>query len=529
MSMKWRQYALTGETIDRISEWVQEECARLGTEKQEKQRIRLTIEEILIRIREHSEGEIPLEAGIGSRFGNRQFCLRYAGPSFDPTDYDKDDWSSRILSDLGISPAWSFRGNTNLVSFPLAKRRRHGTTFGIAIAVAAAILLGFLGRLLPETVRSGLDSILLMPVTNGFLGLLNTFAGLMIAFAICSGILGMGDPVTLRKTGKGFLLQIVLLSTAASAFALVLSAPALGLWISGGEQSQFALAGTISEMLFAILPYDSVTPFLTPNTMQIIVIAMFIGVALLAIGDQAMPLRDVVNSGTQLFTKIMMAICRLIPLYVFTALLRQLWSGSIMDFLSVWKPVALGTGLSALFLLLMLLLTAWQTHCPVSLLFRKIFPPFLVALTTASSMAAFQSSMEAGRKKLGVDPAFLQFAYPIGSVMYMPSAAICLTVIAVHCAKEYGITVDLSWFITAVVITSLLAIAVPPLPGSGFMIFSTLLVQLGIPAEAMLLVTLFYVVVDYVISGVDVGALLLELTREARQLKMLDQETLRTE
>ena len=176
----------------------------------------------------------------------------------------------------------------------------------------------------------------------------------------------------------------------------------------------------------------------------------------------------------------------------------------------------------------MLLLTAWQTRTPVFLLLSKILPPFLVAFTTASSISALQSSMDTGRGKLGIDSSFLSFAYPIGSVMYMPSAAICLVVMAVYCAKEYDLSVNLSWLITAVVITTLLAIAVPPLPGSGFMIFSTMLAQLGIPAEALLLITLCYVIVDYVISGVDVGALLLELTREAHQSNLLDQEVLRT-
>ena len=253
---------------------------------------------------------------------------------------------------------------------------------------------------------------------------------------------------------------------------------------------------------------------------------MFIGVGLLVIGERAGPLRDIVNSGTQLFSQLMIIICSLIPLYVFTALLRQLWFDDGTEYLSVWKPVALVAGLIALFVLLMLLLTACQTRCPVLLLFRKILPPFLVAFTTASSIAAFQRSIETGTEKLGVDRSFLHFAYPIGSVMYMPAAAIFFSVLSIHFAKEYGLAVNLPWLITAAVTVSLLAIAVPPLPGSGFMIFSTLFAQLGIPPEALVLATLMYVPLDYAIAGGDIAALLLELTREAGQLKRLNRTTL---
>ncbi len=526
MRMEWRRYAPEGETVDRIYEWVQETCDSLGTDSREKQRLRLTVEEVLLRILDHSEGVSGIEAGIGSRFGKRLLLLRYDGAPFDPTVHEGDDWSERILDSLGLSPAWSCRGQTNLVSFTLAERVRHSATFGILLAVAVAAILGFSGRLLPEAFRTGLDTILLTPLTNGFLGLLNTFAGLMIAFAICSGILGMGDPATLRKTGKRFLTQIVLLCAASSVLAFVLGIPALGARLSVSAQSQFSQAEKIIETLFAILPSDPVSPFLNRNTMQIIVIAMFIGVGLLALGERADPLRELVDRGTQLFSQLMVAVCRLIPVFVSAALLRQLWSDSGTAYLSVWKPLALTAGLIALFVLLMLLLTAWQIRCPVSLLFRKILPPFLVAFTTASSIAAFQRCMETGKEKLGIERSFLHFAYPIGSVMYMPAAAIFFTVLSVHFAGEYGLAVTLPWLVTAVITISLLAIAVPPLPGSGFMIFSTLFAQLGIPPDALVLATLMYVPLDYAIAGGDIAALLLELTREAGQLKILDRTTL---
>lgn len=289
-------------------------------------------------------------------------------------------------------------------------------------------MLGLLGRLLPESIRSGLDSVLLLPTQNAFLGLLNTFSGIMIAFAICSGIIGMSDTSTLQKTGRYYLVRIALLTFLASAFALSLAAPILGLRISDGAQSQTNQAVKISEMLFAILPSDPVSPFLNRNTMQIIVIAMFVGAGLLAVGEKAEHLRALVNEGTRLLSYLMMTICRLIPIYVFTAPLRQLWPGGLANWLSLWKPMALSIGLIVLFTSLLLVLTARQLRFPMLQLGRKLLPPTLLAFTTASSISAFQSSMDTGREKLGIDPSFMQFAYPIGSVMYMPSSALSLMV-----------------------------------------------------------------------------------------------------
>jgi hypothetical protein len=46
------------------------------------------------------------------------------------------------------------------------------------------------------------------------------------------------------------------------------------------------------------------------------------------------------------------------------------------------------------------------------------------------------------------------------------------------------------WFIIAVITSSLLAIALPPLPGVGLMLYSTMFAQMGIPVEAIVLASL---------------------------------------
>ena len=136
-------------------------------------------------------------------------------------------------------------------------------------------------------------------------------------------------------------------------------------------------------------------------------------------------------------------------------------------------PCLLYIVLFALFLLISLIMASRRLHTPARRLAKLVAPPSLVAFTTASSIAAFQSSMETGKEKLGIDPSFLQFAYPIGNVIFMPGAAICLTVFSVYFAIEYGVAVNASWLIVCIFISTLLAIALPPLPGSGLMIFST--------------------------------------------------------
>lgn len=138
MSLKWDSYKLSRENIDRISEQIRENYNRDGIDRRTVYRTCLTAEEVLLKILGHYEEDVTVDIGIGKHFGRQLFRIRYGGESFNPVEEDEDDWSSRILSSLGVLPVWSFRGHVNQVSLTVEDRRKHGTLFWILIAVSLA-------------------------------------------------------------------------------------------------------------------------------------------------------------------------------------------------------------------------------------------------------------------------------------------------------------------------------------------------------------------------------------------------------
>lgn len=57
------------------------------------------------------------------------------------------------------------------------------------------------------------------------------------------------------------------------------------------------------------------------------------------------------------------------------------------------------------------------------------------------------------------------------------------------------------------------AIVVPPIPGGMIACFSMMFSELGIPTEAMALVTALDVILDYPVTGVTVGSHVLAIAR----------------
>lgn len=106
--------------------------------------------------------------------------------------------------------------------------------------------------------------------------------------------------------------------------------------------------------------------------------------------------------------------------------------------------------------------------------------------------------------------------------MFMPAVSLSLTVFTVYFAQEYGVEVNPVWAIIAVITSSLLAIALPPIPGVGLMLYSTMFAQMGIPVEAIVLASLMELIIEYVNTGGNVLMLLLELTRDAAHMNRLD-------
>ena len=120
----------------------------------------------------------------------------------------------------------------------------------------------------------------------------------------------------------------------------------------------------------------------------------------------------------------------------------------------------------------------------------------------------------------------VSFAYPLGTVMYMPASIIYLTVIVCTLASIYHVEVNLSWMVTAVFSVTMLVIAMPPIPGAGMLVYTILFARLGIPAEALVLATAMDVIIDYVDTGFNVMLLMLQVACTGKALGTMDREML---
>ncbi|MBQ1492330.1 MAG: cation:dicarboxylase symporter family transporter, partial [Blautia sp.] len=499
MALTNKKLTLNEEAIELVSKDLQDYLSNLGTERRNIHRIRLTAEEMLLNILKNYPRGTEIQVGIGKQFGQQVFQLRYAGEAYDPSKYD-DSWSDDLMRSLGYYPSWSYRNGVNRVSLVMGERPRRSAIQNILLAVVLAVILGLSGNLFPQTLQEDLNKVILSPLAEGFLGLMSTFSPIMIAFTICSGVLGIGNSMSLGKMGKQILLHFIGILFLFCLLTPALLDPFLDMDFSGGMEGGASQWEQISEMIFDILPKDFIAPFQTGNTLQVIVISLFAGVGLLVIGEREKAIRELIEEGASLTQHTVTFICGFIPLFVFAMLLRQVWFEDYAVLLSIWKPLVLIFLTETLLSVLFFLGTATHLHCPPQRLLKKTLPPFMVAFTTASSMSAMTVGMDSC-KKLGIRSGIVSFAYPLGMVIYMPASIVSFATIVCTFAETYQVKVSYSWMIMMAITVTLLVIAMPPIPGAGLLVYTILFTRMGIPAQALVMATAVDVVVDFCNTG----------------------------
>ena len=151
----------------------------------------------------------------------------------------------------------------------------------------------------------------------------------------------------------------------------------------------------------------------------------------------------------------------------------------------------------------------------------------MICITTASSAAAFGSSVETCHKRFGIREKLVNFGVPFGQIIFKPTLVLFYFTSALCSAEYFGVAVSTEWLVIALFVSYLLSVATPPLPGGATASFTILFAQLNIPSEALGLVFAVNILLDFVQTAVDVFGGQCMLVLGAEKFGMIDKDVLR--
>ncbi len=521
-------YKLEPASIDVVSEDISLFLTAIKAPKKNILETRLTVEELLISFMEKYGSDKEFTYLKNNFFGKPYISLTVEGEPFNPLEKENDDefgdWTSSIIENADYTPAYSFDRGINTVTIQFSKKQTN-PIIKLILAIVTALLISLLRFVIPASGIEYIEKNVLDSLYNAFLGLMKTIELPLVFLSVTCGIIGIGDSAVFGKIGRKMVLRfvtVILFFTTISGIVFSMLFTRFSATAKGGISIKVGI-----DMLLDLIPESLIEPLTSGNTLQIVVMAIVIGVAVVILGSKAKTISRIINEGNRIIVYIASLISKLLPLFIFIVLLDMIWSGNIKLFIDMWKPIVSFVAVLVVLFVLMLVTTSARENVSARILIKKMLPTFLIGFGTASSVAANGECAESLNKRMGVYKRFVDFGQPVGGVVFMPSTAINFMVCAIYMASYYKVNVSLLWFIIAIIVCTFVAIATPPVPGGAIAAYTIIFAQLGIPSEAVAIVVSLDILFDFIATAFDGSFLQLELIRQSEENKMLDYDVLR--
>jgi len=258
--------------------------------------------------------------------------------------------------------------------------------------------------------------------------------------------------------------------------------------IPAGATAEAKAAPPLMDVLVGLIPTNAVQAMVDANMLQIIIFALFIGVAAALIKEKGKAFVSTIDSLAEVMYKITAMIMEVAPYGVF-ALMAPVVAANGPAVLLPFAKVIFAVYFGCAFHALLVYSSAVSFFAKMSPLkyFKGIAPAAITAFTTTSSSATLPVTI-ASTKSLGVPENICSFCLPLGATINMDGTALYQGVCALFVAQVFGIHLTMAQMGTIIVTATLASIGTAGVPGAGLIMLSMVLQSVGLPLEGVVLV-----------------------------------------
>ncbi|MCR4706781.1 MAG: dicarboxylate/amino acid:cation symporter [Clostridiales bacterium] len=356
----------------------------------------------------------------------------------------------------------------------------------IFIALVLAIIAGIAMTSNPAFANSYIK-----PFGTIFLNLIKWIVCPLVFFSIMAGVISMRDIKKVGAVGGRTVIYYLCTTAFAVAIGLIIANLCKGFFPALSTTDLVYEANTsvnFMDTLVGIFPSNFVAPFVNANMLQIIVSSLFIGFALILVGERYDMEFTAVNVLNDVCMKVMEGIIALSPIGVFCLLCPVVAQNGPAILGSLAKVLLVAYVCYVLHAVVIYSATvkAIGRMSPITF-FKGMTPAMIMAFSSASSVGTLPLNLECATK-LGADKEIASFVLPLGATINMDGTAIYQGVCAVFIASCFGIQLTFSQMLTIVLTATLASIGTAGVPGAGMVMLAMVLQSVGLPVEGIALV-----------------------------------------
>lgn len=333
-------------------------------------------------------------------------------------------------------------------------------------------------------------------LTTIFLRLIQMIISPLVFCTLAVGIAKLGDMKSVGRVGGRAMLWFMsasLVSLALGTILVNLFQPGHAIALNTPNHSsasdiishtqEFSLQSFVEH----VFPKSVVDAMAHNEILQIVVFAIFFGIATAAIGEKGKAVVDFLDSASHIVLKMVNYVMYFAPLGVFGSLAAVMATNGPSVFIFYGKYLLYFT-IAILTLCAVLLLAGWFfLRGKLPKLLKVIIQPLIIAFTTTSSEAVFPKLTEE-LEKFGCSNKVVAFVLPLGYSFNLDGSMINMTFASMAIAQAYNIHLDIGTELTMMLVLMVTSKGMAGVPRASLVVVAAICGMFKIPPEGIALI-----------------------------------------
>lgn len=369
------------------------------------------------------------------------------------------------------------------------------------LIIAGFVLGAALGLILNKEIM------LLKLIGDIFVRLIKISVVPLVFIAVTNSILNISGEKTATRLIP-FVLSFFVISTTVSVAIGMLNAilirPGGSDILLTGEKFSVATPPTFSEFVLNLIPTNPLSSLVEANTFHIIILAVIIGSMIVVIGrDKLKTTVSLINDCNDIVMHYIKTIITIAPVGVFALTATSFAAFGQSMITNLLKYVITITISVLIIYSLYFLVLAVMTKGRTKDTLKGLTKIWAVAASTSSSAATLPVSMHTC-DELHINKDISRFVLPFGVTMNMNGAAQFMAVTFIFIAQVYGVSLSFGALMIAVLMITILVMAMPGIPGGAMVPMTVVLAAFNIPVEGFAIVLGVYSMIDMLDTTLNV-------------------------
>lgn len=257
---------------------------------------------------------------------------------------------------------------------------------------------------------------------------------------------------------------------------------------SATELTENTQVFSVQHFVEHIIPKSVFEAMASNEILQIVIFAIFFGLAAASIGDNAKPVINALDRFSHIILKMVNYVMKFAPIGVFGAIAGVFAVKDVSELMLTYTKFfsSFLVGIGSLWVVLLLIGYVFL-RSQIKHLLGRIVSPLVIAFGTTSSEAVFPKLTEE-LERFGIKDRIVSFMLPLGYSFNLDGSMMYMTFASIFIAQVYGVDLDTGTQLTMLIVLMLTSKGIAGVPRASLVVVAATCGMFNIPIEGIALI-----------------------------------------